>query len=79
MIPRVNRGSKRGTWFCSARRQRPKIEPIFAEGKTNHHLGRSRYWTRWKNHIQALLVFLTINLKRITNTFQPMMRPVSTI
>jgi len=74
VIPRVNMRFKCGTWFRSARRQRPKIERIFAEGKTNHHLGRSRYWTRWKNHIQALLVFLTINLKRITNTLHPMKR-----
>jgi len=78
VIPRVNMRSKCGTWFRSARRQRPKIERVFAEGKTNHHLGRSRYWTRWKNHIQALLVFLAINLKRITNTLQPMKRALST-
>lgn len=79
VIPRVNMRQKCGTWFRSARRQRPKIERIFAEGKTNHHLGRSRYWTRWKNHIQSLLVFLTINLKRITNTLQPMKRTLASI
>lgn len=79
VIPRVNMRSKCGTWFRSARRQRPKIERIFAEGKTNHHLGRSRYWTRWKNHIQSLLVFLVMNLKRITNTLQPMKRTLTTI
>lgn len=78
-IPRANMRQKLGTWFLSARKQRPKVERIFAEGKTNHHLGRSRYWTRWKNHIQSLLVFFTINLKRITNTLQPMKRAVSAI
>lgn len=78
-IPRVNMKPKRGTWFCSAKRQRPKIERIFAEGKTNHHLGRCRYWTRWKTHIQALLVFLTMNLKRITNAFQPIKRAMTSI
>lgn len=78
-IPKVNMRQKIGTWFRSARRQRPKIERIFAEGKTNHHLGRSRYWTRWKNHIQSLLVFLTMNLKRITNVLQPMKRAIATI
>lgn len=78
-IPRVNMRQKRGTWFQSARRQRPKIERIFAEGKTNHHLGRCRYWTRWKNHIQSLLVFLTMNLKRLTNALQPMKRTIATI
>lgn len=74
VIPRVNMRQKCGTWFRSARRQRPKVERIFAEGKTNYHLGRSRYWTRWKNHAQALLVFLVMNLKRITNALQPMKR-----
>lgn len=78
-IPRVNMKQKRGTWFLSARRQRPKIERIFAEGKTNHHLGRARYWTRWKNYIQSLLVFLTMNLKRITNALQPMKRAINII
>lgn len=50
----------------------PRVEHIFAEGKTNHHLGRSRYWTRWKTHIQALLIFLTMNLKRLTNALAPL-------
>ena len=78
-IPRINMQQKRGTWFLSAKRKRPRVERLFAEGKTNHHLGRSRYWTRWKTHIQSLLVFLTINLKRITNTLQPMKRALSAI
>lgn len=78
-IPRKNMRQKRGTWFRSARQQRPKIERIFAEGKTNHRLGRCRYWTRWKTHIQSLLVFLTMNLKRITNALQPMKIAITTI
>lgn len=78
-IPRTNMRPKRGTWYRSAKRQRPKIERIFAEGKTNHHLGKSRYWTRWKTHIQSLLVFLVMNLKRITNALQPMERAIPSI
>lgn len=78
-IPRVNMRQKIGTWFRCARRQRPKIERIFAEGKTNHHLGKSRYWTRWKNHIQSLLVFLSMNLKRLTNALRPMKRTMIAI
>lgn len=77
-IPRANMAQKRGTWFIAAKRKRPKIERIFAEGKTNHHLGRCRYWTRWKTHIQSLLVFLTMNLKRLTNALQPMKRAFPT-
>lgn len=71
-IPRKNMVQKRGTWFTAARRKRPMIERMFAEGKTNHHLGRSRCWMRWKNHVQALLVFLAMNLKRITNALCPL-------
>src|SRR3989338_4406795 len=76
-IPKKNRTQKVSTWFRSARRKRPKVERIFAEGKTNHHLGRSRYWTRWKNQIQSLLVFLTMNLKRLTNALQPIPRAIA--
>lgn len=78
VIPQKNMAQKRGTWFMAARRKRPIIERMFAEGKTNHHLGRSRYWTRWKNHVQALLVFLAMNLKRITNTLCPLPMTPST-
>lgn len=78
-IPRTNMRQKRGTWFLSAKKQRPKVERIFAEGKTNHHLGRCRYWTRWKTHIQSLLVFLVMNLKRIVNALQPMKRATTAI
>ena len=78
-IPRTNMRQKRSTWFLSAKKQRPKVERIFAEGKTNHHLGRCRYWTRWKTHLQSLLVFLTMNLKRLTNALQPMKRAIAII
>ena len=72
-IPRDNMRPKTGTWYRSAKKQRPKIERIFAEAKTNHHLGKCRYWTRWKTHIQGLITFLAMNLKRITNFLQPAM------
>ncbi|TAN57351.1 MAG: IS4/IS5 family transposase, partial [Rhodospirillales bacterium] len=78
-IPRKNMRQKRGTWFRSATQQRPQVERLFAEGKTNHHLGRSRYWTRWKTHIQSLLIFLTMNLKRLTNALQPIEKEPATI
>jgi len=70
-IPRTNMKQKTGTWYLSAKRNRSKIERIFAEAKTNHHLGKCRYWTRWKTHVQGLLVFLAMNLKRLTNFLQP--------
>lgn len=55
-IPKANMRQKISTWFRCARRQRPKVERIFAEGKTNHRLGHCRYWTRWKTHIQSLFI-----------------------
>lgn len=72
-IPKNNMKQKTGTWYLSAKKKRPKIERIFAEAKTNHHLGKCRYWTRWKTHIQGLLTFLVLNLKRIANFLQPAM------
>jgi IS5 family transposase len=50
---------------------RPHIEHKFAEGKKNHGLGKARYWGRWKIHIQALFVYMVMNLKKITNSLAP--------
>jgi IS5 family transposase len=72
-IPRTNMKKKTGTWYVSAKKKRTKVERIFAEAKTNHHLRKCRYWTRRKTHVQGLLTFLILNLKRITNFLQPAM------
>jgi len=51
--------------------QRPIIEHKFSEGKNYHHLGKARYWGRLKVHIQALLCYLTMNLKKLVNFLLP--------
>jgi IS5 family transposase len=50
---------------------RPTVERKFAEGKNCHHLGRARYWGRLKVHIQCLMVYLAVNLKKIANFLHP--------
>jgi hypothetical protein len=42
-----------------------KMEGIFAEGKENHGLGRARYRGRSKVQIQAYMIALVQNIKRM--------------
>jgi hypothetical protein len=42
-----------------------KMEGIFAEGKENHGLGRARYRGRAKVQIQAYMIAVVQNLKRM--------------
>jgi hypothetical protein len=48
-----------------SRRERPKIERKFAEGKNRHGLARARYWGLAKVSIQVFMVALVSNLKRL--------------
>lgn len=50
---------------------RPIIEHKFAEGKKYHGLAKARYRGRWRVHIQSLIIYLTINLKKIVNYLSP--------
>ena len=50
---------------------RPIIEHKFAEGKKYHGLAKARYRGRWRVHIQSLLIYLTMNLKKIVNYLCP--------
>jgi IS5 family transposase len=69
---RLERGRKsQNNHFLHLKYQRYKIEQKHAEGKTNHHLGKARYRTRWKVHLQNLLIYLTMNLKRIVTLLIP--------
>lgn len=52
---------------------RPIIEHKFAEGKKYHGLGKARYRGWWRVHIQSLLVYLVMNLKKIVNFLSPVM------
>lgn len=77
IIPRDNmreerKRKERNTHYLHLRHQRPKVERKYAEGKRWHHLGKARYWGRWKTHLQGLLVYLVMNLKRIANLLLPL-------
>lgn len=50
---------------------RPIIEHKFAEGKKLHGLGKARYRGRWRVHIQSLIIYSIINLKKIINFLSP--------
>jgi len=45
--------------------KRPRIEHKFAEAKNSHHLRQARYWGKAKVHIQSLLTYMIMNLKKI--------------
>jgi len=76
VIPRDNMTKEldiknRNNHYRHLKRRRPKIERKFAEGKKHHHLRQARYRGRWKVHIQNLLTFIAINLKRIIRLVMP--------
>lgn len=50
--------------------KRPLIERRFWGGKNWHGLGRARYWRKAKVVIQALMIFLVMNVKRMTKLLQ---------
>lgn len=51
--------------YWSDKSKRPRIEHKFAEAKNNHHLRQARYWGKAKVHIQSLLTYMIMNLKKI--------------
>lgn len=77
IIPRDNmlqerKRKERNTHYLHLRHERPKVERKYAEGKRWHHLGKARYMGRWKVHLQALFIYLVMNLKRIANLLLPL-------
>lgn len=63
---------KHNTQYLHVRHERHKVERKYAEGKRWHHLGKARYLGRWKVHLQGLLIYLVMNLKRIANLLLPL-------
>jgi IS5 family transposase len=49
----------------NSRRERPKIERKFSEGKNRHGLDKARYWGLAKVSIQSFMVAIVMNLKRL--------------
>lgn len=57
--------------YLHLKRLRYKVEQKYAEGKRKHGLDKTRYRGRWKVHLDCLLTYLTINLKRIVKLLMP--------
>ena len=57
--------------YLHLKRLRYQVEQKFAEGKKKHGLSKAKYRGRWKVHLQGLLIYLVMNLKRIVNLLQP--------
>lgn len=77
IIPRNNmyeerERKRRNTRYLHLKYQRYKVEQKYAEGKRWHHLGKARYRGRWKVHLQGLLTYLVMNLKRIVTILFPL-------
>jgi len=75
-IPRDNMKIERArklhnTHYLHVKHQRYKVEQKIAEGKQWHRLGKARYWGKLKVHLQCLLTYLTMNLKRIVTLLMP--------
>lgn len=75
-IPRSNMKAEkqrkdRNTHYLHLKYQRFKIEQKQGEAKHHHHLGKARCHGKIKAHIQGLVTYMTINLKRITNILLP--------
>jgi IS5 family transposase len=49
----------------NSRRERPKIERKFSEGKNRHGLDKTRYWGLAKVSIQPFMTAIVLNLKRL--------------
>ncbi len=49
----------------NSRRERPKIERKFSEGKNCHGLDKARYWGLAKVSIQSFMTAIVLNLKRL--------------
>lgn len=57
--------------YLHIKRKRYKVEQKFSEGKGRHGLGQARHRGRWRVHIQCLITYLAMNLKRIANLLFP--------
>jgi len=61
----------RNKHFIHLKRLRYKVEQKFAEAKRRHGLGKTRFRGKWRVHLNCLITYLTINLKRIIKLLIP--------
>lgn len=77
VIRRVNMKKPKRLTYQLDKMVRPIIEHKFAEAKKYHGLSKTRYRGRWRVHIQSLIIYLTINLKKIVNFISPIMNKIN--
>lgn len=70
-MKRVKQKKDKNKHYIHLKRLRYKVEQKFSEAKNRHGLGQTRHRGRWRVHIQSLIIYLTINLKRIANLLMP--------
>ena len=61
----------KNTHYLHLKYLRYKIEQKFSESKNRHGLYRARHRGRWRVHLRNLIIYLTVNLKRIANLLIP--------
>ncbi len=75
VIPRDNMKVKqkkdKNKHYLHLKKLRYKVEQKFAEAKKKHGLRQARFRGRWKVHLQCLITYLVMNLKRIVNLLMP--------
>lgn len=57
--------------YLHLRKLRYKVEQKYSEAKNKHGMTKAKYRGILKVHLQCLITYLTINLKRITNILTP--------
>ncbi|MFH1325880.1 MAG: IS5 family transposase [Candidatus Falkowbacteria bacterium] len=57
--------------YLHLKKLRYKVEQKFAEVKNRHGLGKARHRGKWRVHIHSLIIYLTVNLKRMVNFLIP--------
>jgi len=75
VIPRdnmkVKQKKEKNKHYLHLKKLRYKVEQKFAEAKKKHGLRKARFRGRWKVHLQCLITYLVMNLKRIVNILIP--------
>ena len=70
-MKKVKQKKDKNKHYLHLKRLRYKVEQKFAEAKKRHGLRKARFRGKWKVHLQCLITYLTMNLKRIVNILIP--------
>lgn len=75
VIPRNNmkttkKKKNKNNHYLHLKKLRYRVEQKFAEAK-RHGLGKAKHRVKWRVHIRSLIIYATLNLKRIINVLIP--------